>query len=1013
MRKFLISSPILVFLLAVLLCTFTYAQESTGRIIGTVTDDQGSPLPGVTVAATSPDLVGEATAVTGGDGNYRLLALSAGNYQIVYTLPGFKTSIRDDIVLRPEQTVTLNIEMEIGVLEESVTVRGETPLIDVKSTSKGMTFDKEAFQRIPKGRDFESLAITIPGVNDEPLTGGGLSVDGATGSENVFYVDGMDITELDQGRKGQEAAFEFIEEVQMKASGYQAEYGGAIGGVLNVITRSGGNEFHGEVMGYYSGSMLNGKERDTLRLAIFGDEAEYVNYQDLYGKDEVHRIEAGFNLGGYILKDKLWFFSSFLPVFRSTSRNIDWQSSATAPDSTHTQNETYYNGTFKLTTAPLRGLRVSASFMSNFNKYRGDLPARAGTDNPEKEWGLYGFDYPNFSGNLTFDYTLSNNFLISGRFGMFSEDTTNQQVQPDGPLFRFRHPTPGSAYGMSTTNSMFPEIPEDLVKPRGWMNYGYYDAFVTNKRLKQRQSANLNFTYYINLAGEHAWKAGLQWVRLHEDIDDTIKYPYFQFGWDSDFQYIDTGERVRGKYGYYAVRGGEFTGPYGTFANVFSNRWALFIQDSWTPDFATNLTLNLGLRAESEDIPSFSDLPEYSEPPIQFGFGDKIAPRLGFVYDVFGDTKTKIFGSFGYYYDVMKLEMAVGAYGGFKWSSDYYTIDNYDWTLLTADNPGALGTYLTTYNWRIPSFDTTDPDLQPMQQSELTVGFEQQIVDNFSGSIRFVYKHLIRAIEDVGIISSAGEEYYTTNPGYGYSKRISEGGLFADYLPPTPHAKRDYLGINLNFEKRFADNWMAGFSYTYSQLRGNYDGLSDRPNVNRVWDLWYMVRDQNMNVNNGPLTTDRPHQLKAWGSYVFPFDLTIGFFASGMSGVPVNRSLGVPEDMMVDGRLSDGRTPFLFLANLYAEYNLHLADRYVVQFNVNVDNLFDTATARRIYSGMATDYITLTDELLAQGFTVNAANNTVTDANGAVHTYNPDPRFLKEYDFNDPISVRFGVKFIF
>ncbi|MFO7865191.1 MAG: TonB-dependent receptor [Candidatus Aminicenantes bacterium] len=1011
MRKFI--TMLAIFAVVLLLSEFVYAQESTGRIVGTVNDDQGTPLPGVSISATSPNLVGEATAITAGDGSYRLLALPPGQYQVVYTLSGFKTVVREDIILQSEQTVTLDIDMEMGVLEESITVRGETPLIDVKSTSKGMTFDRTAFQRLPKSRDFESLAATIPGVNEEPLTGGGLSVDGATGSENVFYVDGMDITELDRGRKGQEAAFEFIEEVQMKASGYQAEFGGAIGGVLNVITRSGGNEFSGELMGYYSGSMFTGKERDTLRLAIYGDEAEYVNYQDLYGKDELHRIEAGFNLGGYIIKDKVWFFASFLPVFRNTTRNVEWQTFPPVADSSHTRNESWYNGSFKLTTQPVTGLRVSASFMSNFNKYRGDLPARAGTDNPEKEWGLYGFDYPNFSGNFTFDYTMGNNFLISGRFGMFSEDTTNQQVLPEGPLYRFRHPTPGSSYGMSTTNSMFSDIPEELVKPRGWMNYGYYDSFVTNQRLKQRQSANLNFTYYINLAGEHSWKAGVQWVRLHQNIDDTIKYPYFQFGWDSDFQYIDTGERVRGEYGYYAVRGGEFTGPYGTFAEVYSNRWAFFIQDSWSPEFARNLTLNIGVRMESEDIPSYSDLPEYQDPPIQFGFGDKIAPRLGFVYDVFGDTKTKIFGSFGYYYDVMKLEMAVGAYGGFKWKSDYYTLDHYDWTLLTKENPGALGTYLTTYNWRIPSFDTTDPELKPMSQSEFTFGFEQQIVENLSGSIRIVYKHLIRAIEDVGIITPFGEEYYTTNPGYGYSKRISEGGLFADYLPPTPLAKRDYLGINFNFERRFADNWMAGVSYTYSQLRGNYDGLSDRPNVNRVWDLWYMVRDQNMNVNNGPLTTDRPHQLKAWGSYVFPFDLTIGFFASGMSGVPVNRSLGVPEGMMIDGRLSDGRTPFIFLTNLYAEYNFRLGGRSILQFNCNVDNLFDVSTARRIYSGMATDYITLTDELLAQGFTVDANNNTLTDANGMVHTYNPDPRFLKEYDFYGPISVRFGMKFIF
>ncbi|MFO8080989.1 MAG: carboxypeptidase-like regulatory domain-containing protein [Armatimonadota bacterium] len=145
MRKFIITLTILAVVL--LLSEFVYAQESTGRIVGTVNDDQGTPLPGVAISATSPNLVGEATAITAGDGSYRLLALPPGQYQLVCTLSGFKTVVREDIILQSEQTVTLDIGMEMGVLEESITVRGETPLIDVKSTSKGMTFDRTAFQR--------------------------------------------------------------------------------------------------------------------------------------------------------------------------------------------------------------------------------------------------------------------------------------------------------------------------------------------------------------------------------------------------------------------------------------------------------------------------------------------------------------------------------------------------------------------------------------------------------------------------------------------------------------------------------------------------------------------------------------------------------------------------------------------------------------------------------------------------------------------------------------------------
>ena len=132
----------------------------------------------------------------------------------------------------------------------------------------------------------------------------------------MFYVDGTDITNPYVGVRGQGVAFEFVDEVQVKASGYQAEFGGSLGGVIQVITRQGGNAFHGDVIGYYSGSSLNGKERDTLRLGLYDiNTAEYVNYQDLYGKDNVDRLEAGFNLGGYVIKDRFWFFGSLLPVF--------------------------------------------------------------------------------------------------------------------------------------------------------------------------------------------------------------------------------------------------------------------------------------------------------------------------------------------------------------------------------------------------------------------------------------------------------------------------------------------------------------------------------------------------------------------------------------------------------------------------------------------------------------------------------------------------------------------------
>ncbi|MFW6160072.1 MAG: TonB-dependent receptor [Acidobacteriota bacterium] len=997
-----------------LISGFLLAQQDKGNLRGVVTDTEGMPLPGVSVEAKGS--TGTISTLTDNNGVYRLLALFPGEYTVTFRLEGFKPVVRRGIIVRVEETLTLDISMEMGGLEEEVTVIGKSPLVDVKSTTKGMTLNKQMFEMLPKGRNFDTLVTAIPGVNSEPYLSG-ISVDGASGAENMYYIDGMDITNMYGGTRGQSAAFEFVEEVQIKASGYQAEFGGSMGGVVNVITRSGGNEFHGELIGYYSGSKLTTKERDTLRLNPEDVSiAEYVNYEDLYGKDAIDRWEAGFSLGGYIVKDRLWFYGSFLPTFRKTVRHIDWHGYDREGD--YEENQTWWNGQLKLTAQPLEELRLSGTFVNNFYKYRGDLPSRDGVGNPDFPWDEKGFDYPNYTATVAADYLVGNNFMVSARGGYFHQNTTNQQLKPpDVPRWRFVKEAPGYAY---TNNLMFPEIPEHLQHGSGWYNIGYYDMFETNKDIQNRLSANLDFTYYMDLGGEHAWKAGINMVRIEQDVDDTIKEIYVMLGWDRSFVHLDTGEEVRGEYGYYAVRGGE-SGPYGTFANPHSYRWAIYLQDSFTPNFLQNrLTLNVGVRAEKEDIPSFSDLPEYQYPPIEFNFTDKIAPRIGFIYDVFGDATTKVFGSFAYYYDVMKLNMALGSYGGFKWISDYYTLDDYDFTKITKDNPGGAGTYIRSYNWREPSFDTTDPNLKPMAQTEFSLGAERELRENLSASVRFVYKHLIRTIEDVGVLTAGGEQYFTGNPGYGWTLPESQGGKFDDMYPACPEAKREYYAVNINVDKRFSNNWLAGFSYTWSRLYGNYSGLAssdewgrNSPNVERYWDLWWHNIDKNGGYIEGLLNTDRPHQFKFYGSYRFDWGLTVGLVANGMSGIPITRELHTGlEGYYPDGRATDGRTPFLFYADFYAEYNLKVTDRYRIQLNLNVDNVLDTKSARRIYGLMNQTSVILTDEERLQGWDYDDTANTVTSYL-RTRSYMPDPRFLKEMAFFPPLEARFGIKFLF
>jgi hypothetical protein len=1017
----------------VLISGILSAQAPTSKIYGVVTDEEGTPLPGVTVEATSPSLIGKATGVTDASGTYRLFALMPGTYRVSFTLQGFKPKIREGIVVLIEQTLKLDIKLEIGALTEEVTVVGQSPLIDVKSTIKGMTLTKEMFELLPRGRNFDTLVTAVPGVNTEPWLGG-LSVDGASGAENMFYIDGSDITRTDVGTRRTDAAFEFVEEVKINASGYPAEFGGALGGVINVVTRQGGNEYHGEIIGYYEGSKLTGDERDTLRLNPYDyTKAEYVNYQTGaglkdasgnaipgYGKDLRHRIEAGFSLGGYILKDKLWFFGSALPVFTPIKRHVDFLTTPVISGD-YKQNNYAYNFQAKLTAQPAGFMRVGASFVNNFSKYKGNLPARDGTGNPADTYDQYGYSYPNYVASGFADLTFGNNLMVNIRGGRFYYNTTDQLVKSTSPgLYN---------YGYGT--SYYPAIPAAYQKPRNWGNHPR--IYETNKSIKYKNHVDADVTYYLNLGGEHAFKAGFSWVRQGEDEDSTInqKYPEMRFYWGRNLILggINYG---KGTYGYLEVRGNNTTGVFGGFWNVYNNRYAVYGQDSWT--IADRFTLNIGLRAETEYLPPYANPadipPEYASwKPMEFKWDDKLSPRLGFIYDVFGDASLKLFGTYGLYYDVIKTYMAAHSYSGFKWKSAYYQINDYHWLDMDGNTylPGPLiesGDFHGIYDWRHPSFESTDPDLHPVSNREITFGAEKMLMENLSVTARFVQKHLRYTIEDVGFIEpGVGEVYYEANPGYGYTLHIGHGtGKMDPAYPETPKAKREYYALNLSIDKRLANNWLAGFSYTWSRLSGNYSGLgsSDEfgrvsPYVERSFDNWIMSVDKDLNYLDGLLPTDRTHFFKFYGAYTFPFHLTVGTVANAYSGVPISETWSVFDTYFYPfnrGWVREGtsgntlkrvRTPFFWFVNAYAEYNLRFG-KTALNFNVNIDNVTNNKIATRLYNYRTYANLNVDEPTaLAGGW----------DIDDPAVEFVPDARYLMKMNFQDAISVRFGMKLIF
>src|SRR5688572_14222755 len=290
------------------------AQERFGGLTGRVTDQQGSAIPGVTVVATNTESGAVRTFVTDANGQFLAPDLVPGRYNVRFELTGFSKVERADVNVLLGRTFQLDLQLRVGELTETVQVTAEaSPLVDTRSTLVSHNVTAEEFDRMPKGRSFQSIAMTAPSVNQGEIEGG-IQVNGASGSENQYTVDGVATNSLLAGHSRQDTVFEYLQEVQVKTVGIPAEFGGALGGVISAVTRSGGNRFTGEAHYYYLGSGLSAQPVPRLNL----DPTDQLTVRTVQEpKQPDHRNELGGSLGGPIIRDRLFFFGSVSPRFRS------------------------------------------------------------------------------------------------------------------------------------------------------------------------------------------------------------------------------------------------------------------------------------------------------------------------------------------------------------------------------------------------------------------------------------------------------------------------------------------------------------------------------------------------------------------------------------------------------------------------------------------------------------------------------------------------------------------------
>ena len=901
------------------------AQEQTGSVEGIIRDQQGSVVPGVTVEARNLTVGSVLNVVTDQRGAFSFAALVPGYYDITASLSGFQPSRFERVEILLGQIKRVDFTLAIGGVTEEVSVSGSSPLVDVKQSARGFSLRQDQLAYLPRGADYTSVVQLLPGTNAEPKLGG-LSVDGSSAGENRFIIDGIDTSNAMTGLPQQKLSVDDVEEVQIKSSGYAAEYGGSTGGVVNVLTRSGTNTWHGNVQLWVNGDVLDAGPRPTLRRnPQVSTEAEYFTYPE----DSYVTLQPGFGIGGPIHKDLAWFFVAYRPMLQHTERTVTFALDGST--GTFAQDTSQHLLTASQTLQLGSRLRTRASLNYSPVRAEGLLPNLAGSESPVSNFDVT-YHEPSWTASATADLLASPRVFVSGRVGYTFADRYTGNVR-DVPRYIF---------GQSNIGLL--DVPVSLQRVTGFTtdtnNYDYV------KDRLGRLATQVDATWSVALWGRHSLKAGVQADWTTNDVDKGQKGKIIGLAWNRS----TLGKR--GRYGYYQVvtnsidtsRGQIFLGK------AEGSTAGLFVQDGWT--VGRRLTLNVGLRTERETVPRYAKAGGDTTPVIEFGFDQKLAPRVGAAYDLGGDGRWKIYGSWGIFYDIFKYSLST-AFGGPDTVAYAYTLDTYDWPSLIADPacpPACPGTLI--YGPRAGfnlAQDTVDPGLEPMRLQEAVAGVEHQLRPLLLVTARYVHKQLDRAVEDIGAMDANYNEVYSIgNPGFGRASVAYEGVAL-------PKAVRDYDAVEVAVRRPLANRWGFSLSYLWSRLYGNYSGLSQSdengrvsPNVGRLYDYPLIMFDEKGRSVYGRLATDRPHQLKGYVVYSAPFGLNAGIFQFVGSGLPVSREVSVVPPsyypMQYLGRLSDGRTPMLSQTDLYVQQDIGTTHGTRLSIGFSVSNLFNQNT---------------------------------------------------------------------
>lgn len=856
---------------AVTIVNFTLnIKFETGTIQGNVYDIAGTPLPNVTVSLENPRIFEKSkSTLTDSNGFFIFTSVPAGSsYTVRAEVEGFKGARKDGVSVSPGSSEIVNFNLETTKVAEEETSKAPF-VLDTKSSISPLSivFTKEILRNIPNTQFTTNIIRIAPGVTPSSDVFGG-----ASSSANSYLVDGLETSDPEGGTPWVFIDYQAIQEAQILNAGLPAEFGGFTGGVLNIITKSGGNRFES-----YSEFLF--QDDDWVSDNVKGFKSEELFNPSPYKITDIksfYRSKSGltdfnFHLGGPLKKDRLFFFvgaqyyqSSNLPsgFDDPSNKGIVYKQPRLFMKLSYQPNERDRLSGF-IENDQYNGINIRAAYNI----------AKEATVTQKAPELVFNINYTHiFTSNTYFD------LKIGGFWGYY-------YLEPESGRDAIAYV---DEYGYNTGNSMW------------W--------YMANRF---RTQINAYFSHYAEnfIKGSHDFKFG---VEIERNWNQSL------------YGYTGGGDTKTGlpKSAWVLTYGGI---PYlayqweGYDQHVALTRFSAFVQDSWT--LSKRLTINAGLRydlfrgAIVDKMSPFSSFFSKSEPywlspppgkPKELGTIYKpsgISPRMGFAFDILGDKTTVLKAHYGRYYEALFAASFMMADPRYKDSKRYWWTGTRWLEDIEGHYPWSEGKY------------SVDPNIKHPHMDEITVGIEREIFKNASIGLTFIhrnYSNMIGAVSDAEFIprevldvgpdgvKGTGDDkkvtvYEQLNPGKEhYLITNPRAGMDNVLLDKDPYRK--YTAFGLIFNKRFSDRWQLLFSYIYSKTKSNVDTDWGTNTGNTVF-----FEDLNYQINaDGVPTVDPTHQIKIQGSYVLPrfgilpFDLQINAYYFYQTGNTYTRVFSSP-----------------------------------------------------------------------------------------------------------------------